>query len=575
MGIPAQSRSEEERARDLEKAKEAIRQGRQFLTIEFPYFEMILTMLRPVWDPPGLPTLAVDDGARLFMNSQFCAGLDGNEAAAVLAHEANHIMRDHGDRRGDRDPEIWNIACDAAINFDLRNSTVPELPGDPIFPETINCEAPDTEEHFYHQIYEEMMKKRQEQQQCPVCGSSDSDEDDQGSGGQSQQDQQDTKGQQGQQDQGGGSGQQDQSGSGSQAGQQDQAGGDQGDQAGGGSGQDDQQKQGQSAGGDQGDQQGQGQQDQGGGSGQQDQAGGGSQTGQQGQSGSGPCPACGGGEERGLGTGQCGAAARGAADRNTAGWDATAESQGQGRVPKSEIDTMVEDTARAVIEADSRRPGSVPADLLRACEEKLTTKVDWQSALYNLTYESFNRARDGLSARRLGKIGPRQQPVRHGGGATPIYPGVVHFQPEVTMVIDTSGSMSERHLGQAMAEACGIIEDCLEEAEVALLACDAAADATQYVNRAEQIELRGGGGTDMGAGLATAYEATPDANTVIVLTDGYTPWPDDPPPAGMDVIVGIIHEPRQTDVDRLMSEVPSWAQKIAIDAGTVRKRGRK
>ena len=77
-----------------------------------------------------------------------------------------------------------------------------------------------------------------------------------------------------------------------------------------------------------------------------------------------------------------------------------------------------------------------------------------------------------------------------------------------------------------------------------MLSCDVAADAVQHVRRGKHIELRGGGGTDMGRGLAAAYEATPKANTVVVLTDGYTGWPDKKPPRGMDVIVGVIHEPR-------------------------------
>lgn len=37
----------------------------------------------------------------------------------VLRHELEHVARLHGLRRGNRDPEIWNDACDHRINLDL------------------------------------------------------------------------------------------------------------------------------------------------------------------------------------------------------------------------------------------------------------------------------------------------------------------------------------------------------------------------------------------------------------------------------------------------------------------------
>ena len=48
--------------------------------------------------------------------------------------------------------------------------------------------------------------------------------------------------------------------------------------------------------------------------------------------------------------------------------------------------------------------------------------------------------------------------------------------------------------------------------------------------QARDVELLGGGGTDMGAGLAKAAELRPRPDLIIVLTDGYTPWPSAPPP---------------------------------------------
>ena len=50
----------------------------------------------------------------------------------------------------------------------------------------------------------------------------------------------------------------------------------------------------------------------------------------------------------------------------------------------------------------------------------------------------------------------------------------------------------------------------------------------QNVFRPKQIELRGGGGTDMAALIVAAAEERPAPKAILVVTDGYTGWPPDP-----------------------------------------------
>ena len=59
----------------------------------------------------------------------------------------------------------------------------------------------------------------------------------------------------------------------------------------------------------------------------------------------------------------------------------------------------------------------------------------------------------------------------------------------------------------------------------------------------------------MATGLATAAETAPDA--IIVITDGWTPWPQTPPPGARTVIAAL------TD-DRRINGVPHWIQAIDI-----------
>jgi predicted metal-dependent peptidase len=61
-----------------------------------------------------------------------------------------------------------------------------------------------------------------------------------------------------------------------------------------------------------------------------------------------------------------------------------------------------------------------------------------------------------------------------------------------------------------------------------VLAGDAAVACAKNVFGPEQVELNGGGGTDMAAMIETACEERPAPKAILVVTDGYTGWPDQP-----------------------------------------------
>jgi predicted metal-dependent peptidase len=56
------------------------------------------------------------DGRRLGFNPAFIETLDNSRLTAFIAHEVGHPMLGHHVRRGDRNPRVWNIACDIVIN---------------------------------------------------------------------------------------------------------------------------------------------------------------------------------------------------------------------------------------------------------------------------------------------------------------------------------------------------------------------------------------------------------------------------------------------------------------------------
>ena len=66
----------------------------------------------PAWDVRTLAT----DGERLLFNPAYALALSEKEMVGVVAHEVMHCALGHHSRRGAREPERWNIACDLAIN---------------------------------------------------------------------------------------------------------------------------------------------------------------------------------------------------------------------------------------------------------------------------------------------------------------------------------------------------------------------------------------------------------------------------------------------------------------------------
>jgi predicted metal-dependent peptidase len=67
---------------------------------------------------------AATDGLKFYYNSRFIMMLKPKEVEFLVAHEVLHVVYDHMDRRGNRDPQMWNIADDYTVNADLKRHKV-------------------------------------------------------------------------------------------------------------------------------------------------------------------------------------------------------------------------------------------------------------------------------------------------------------------------------------------------------------------------------------------------------------------------------------------------------------------
>ena len=65
---------------------------------------------------------AATDGNTIFFNVSYAEGLSDKEIRGLLIHELLHILGEHGLRRGDFHPELWNIATDLVINGEIVRS---------------------------------------------------------------------------------------------------------------------------------------------------------------------------------------------------------------------------------------------------------------------------------------------------------------------------------------------------------------------------------------------------------------------------------------------------------------------
>ena len=223
--------------------------------------------------------------------------------------------------------------------------------------------------------------------------------------------------------------------------------------------------------------------------------------------------------------------------------------QGGDGLPRWQADLLRRQVAQDVI-AHGKQPGTVPAGLLRWAQEVLSPKVNWRAVLA----AELRRA----VAEVCGAVDySYRRPSRRSAVAGPVVlPALRRPVPEVAVVCDTSGSMTEDLLAMVLAEVEGLLRALGLARQVRVLACDTAVAPAQRVSSARQVELIGGGGTDMGAGIGAAAALRPRPAVTVVLTDGYTPWPA-VAPKGMRVVVGLLGEGAP--------EAPPWTRSVRVE----------
>lgn len=134
------------------QARDKLIGARVALLLKHGFFGNLATNLKLVNADEWCATAATD-GRHFYYNARFINMLPRGEIEFLFGHEVLHVVYDHMGRRGERDPQIWNIADDYAVNADLKRHKV----GD--FITTVPC----LYEYKYdgkpaEEIYDDLMK---------------------------------------------------------------------------------------------------------------------------------------------------------------------------------------------------------------------------------------------------------------------------------------------------------------------------------------------------------------------------------------------------------------------------------
>ena len=106
--------------------REKLITARVGLLLKASFFGNLATRLKLINADEWCGTAATD-GRNFYYNTRFIQLLRPKEIEFLFGHEVLHCVYDHFGRRGDREPQIWNIANDFCVNADLKEHGVGEF----------------------------------------------------------------------------------------------------------------------------------------------------------------------------------------------------------------------------------------------------------------------------------------------------------------------------------------------------------------------------------------------------------------------------------------------------------------
>ena len=197
-------------------------------------------------------------------------------------------------------------------------------------------------------------------------------------------------------------------------------------------------------------------------------------------------------------------------------------------------------------------PGTVGHGLRRWAEQRRTPAPDWRRVLA----AELRRA----TSMTTGAVDYTYGRPSRRAAVSPqvLLPALRKPVANIAVVCDTSASVGDDLLGVALSAVEGIVA-AVGGRDLRVLSCDDRVHVVSRARRAADVELFGGGGTDMAVGIDAALAHRPEPDVVVVLTDGFTPWPPARPPR-VTVVAGLLCG------DAEPPPPPAWVTAVTIRA---------
>ena len=126
-----------------------------------PFFGALI-LFANIEENLDIPTAATD-GKKVYFNPKFLATLSPNELDGVMLHEVLHAALLHNERRGERDPILWNIAADIVVNGIVIKQNGLKLPANPVISTKL-------ENYQVEEVYKILFDSKKEMKLDPTLG---------------------------------------------------------------------------------------------------------------------------------------------------------------------------------------------------------------------------------------------------------------------------------------------------------------------------------------------------------------------------------------------------------------------
>jgi predicted metal-dependent peptidase len=181
---------------------------------------------------------------------------------------------------------------------------------------------------------------------------------------------------------------------------------------------------------------------------------------------------------------------------------------------EAEVKVTIAQAAQA-----AKMQGKLSAAIARVVDEIINVKTPW--------YEILERFMIGFTKNEQSWKRPNRRFL-----PLDIYLPSIQSTPsmgEVVVEIDTSGSIGQRELNEFSAQLNRLVDLCRPE-KVHVVYCDSEINHVDEYTMDDlpiKMEPHGGGGTDMTQVFKWIENEGIDPDCVVVLTDGYTPYPEE------------------------------------------------